>query len=339
MRISANQQKLKKNAIAMKQQRHREQVVEFDQLRPIIENVQPRRQGHSASSLAKLASQPVGQLDHDRQLKREEFEQELTAWQELDDPLETFICYIRWLQDSYPEGPNSSNHLINVLERCTRLLKDDSRYRNDPRFLRCWIHYAHLVRDPREIFAFLECQQMFTGLALMYEEYSAVLESYGRWQAAEEVYQQGIQRQASPLERLKRKYAEFLQRRLNNAENRADIVEEQNIVPRLQGSDGGLSQSDGRRNITSSDNTLPVVTNSKISIYRDPEGVEQQNNSSAQWLDLQLQSDQVKENTVKAGPWAGQKSLSRPPPRPQDNRIPKLEIFRDEHQQQQVNGF
>lgn len=88
--------------------------------------------------------------------------------------------YVRCVQDAHPAGQSSRSNLVNLLERATRALRDDERYRNDPRYLRLWLMYAENVEDARDIFAYLEAHGIGRRLAGFYEEHALLWESYGR---------------------------------------------------------------------------------------------------------------------------------------------------------------
>ena len=49
--------------------------------------------------------------------------------------------FIKWTQDAFKAG-GSKSELLPLLERCTRELQGDERYRDDARYLRVWIQYV-----------------------------------------------------------------------------------------------------------------------------------------------------------------------------------------------------
>ncbi len=146
---------------------------------------------------------------------RAEYEAEVANISESDDPLDVFDRYVRWTLDAYPSAqatPQSQLHTL--LERATKSFVSFPQYKNDPRYLKLWLHYIHFFSDaPRETFVFLSRHSIGETLALFYEEYAAWLEGAGRWAQAEEVYKLGIEREARPPQRLVRKFGEFEQRR------------------------------------------------------------------------------------------------------------------------------
>ena len=49
--------------------------------------------------------------------------------------------YIKWTQATFKAGGHQAE-LTPLLERCTRELQSDERYKNDLRYLRLWIQYV-----------------------------------------------------------------------------------------------------------------------------------------------------------------------------------------------------
>ena len=79
---------------------------------------------------------------------------------ELDDPLSLYDSYHLQLQNllTATDTLNSkliSADLIPLLDEATRVFANDSRYRNDPRYLKLWLAYAKYCRDAEEILQFL----------------------------------------------------------------------------------------------------------------------------------------------------------------------------------------
>ncbi|ERS97972.1 BUB protein kinase [Sporothrix schenckii ATCC 58251] len=214
-----------------------DELINFDVIESQKENIQSLPGGRSARKLAELYSpQSVGvQGDklapiltptpnpgdtktlHDT--IRADFEAELAVAAESDDPLDAYDRYVRWTLDAYPSAqatPQSQLHLL--LERATKAFVGAAQYRNDPRYLRLWLHYIHFFSDaPHETYVYLSRHNIGENLALFYEEYAAWLEGATRWAQADEVYRLGIERNARPQARLMRKYQEFEQRRATQA--------------------------------------------------------------------------------------------------------------------------
>ena len=63
-----------------------------------------------------------------------------------------------------------------------------------------------ICTDPVEIFQYMHSQQLCSGLALFFESWAQLLEGLGDYKKADEVFILGIQKNAQPLERLKRQH-------------------------------------------------------------------------------------------------------------------------------------
>lgn len=205
-------------------------LIDFEVIEGHKENIQALPSGRSAKALASLYSPPLtsGQrapaaIDG-HSAARAEYEEELTLIEEADDPLDIYDRYVKWTLDTYPSAQSTPNsQLLPLLERATKSFISSPQYKNDPRYLKLWLHYIRFFSDaPRETFVFLNRHGIADALALYYEEFAAWLEQAGRWSQAEEVYNMGIEKGATPVARLTRKFNEFQQR---NAARPQDVAE------------------------------------------------------------------------------------------------------------------
>ena len=199
-------------------------LIDFGVIEGEKENIQSLPGGRSARKLVetfslpehlhKLATLTPRDTKNIKDCIRAEYEAEVATLAESDDPLDVFDRYVRWTLEAYPSAqatPQSGLHTL--LERATKTLVGYTQYKNDPRYLKLWMHYVHFFSDaPRETFLYLARQGIGESLALFYEEYAAWLEAAGRWTQAEEVYKLGIERDARPVPRLMRKFKEFEER-------------------------------------------------------------------------------------------------------------------------------
>lgn len=307
-------------------------AVSFDIIEEHKENIQALPSGRSAKKLAELFSRsplqpqstpsPLDTKDVNERI-RAEFEEELAAISESDDPLDIYDRYVRWTFDAYPSAqatPQSQLHTL--LERATKAFVGSAQYKNDPRYLKLWLHYINFFSDaPREVFVFLSRHSIGEGLALFYEEYAAWLEGAGRWAQAEEVYKLGIEREARPTARLLRKFGEFEKRRAQRAEandgpsspalpvarqalaakvdpfSTAAAAPRDPQAPRQQSGLGGPSSKPPR---------------SKMTIFSDadaepkPSALSSRGAGSKGWDSIGSLADRKKENTMEPKPWAGE---------------------------------
>ncbi|KAK0733461.1 hypothetical protein B0T26DRAFT_842718 [Lasiosphaeria miniovina] len=335
-------------------------LIDFDIIEGQKENIQALPSGRSAKKLAELFSanplqkQLTPTPSHTKTVNdsiREEFEAEITALAESDDPLDVYDRYVRWTLDAYPSAqatPQSQLHT--VLERATKAFINAPQYKNDPRYLKLWLHYIQLFSDaPRETFVFLSRHSIGETLALFYEEYAAWLEAAGRWAQAEEVYKMGIEREARPTSRLLRKFGEFEQRRAQLPDADADGPSSPALptvrpalaakidpfaaaaaaaaaardpqAPRPNNGIGGPAAKPGR---------------TKLAIFSDadaaaaPSALPVRPAGSKGWESIGSLADRKKENVMEAKSWAGETLKAGG----KKSAAPKMAIFKDTSQSQ-----
>jgi checkpoint serine/threonine-protein kinase len=323
-------------------------LIDFEVIENQKENIQSLPSGRSAKALAQLFTPPLSsgngktpspsQMQDLNSAMRLEYEKELQAIDESDDPLDVYDRYVRWTLDAYPSAQNTpQSQLCPLLERATKAFQSSSHYKNDPRYLKLWLHYIRLFSDaPRETFAYLARHNIGDGLALFYEEFAAWLETAGRWTQAEEVYQLGIDKDARPLDRLVRKYGEFQHR----FESRPQSVTEPTspalptVRPALAAKVDPFAhasptlvdpQAESRGRIGSS---VTKSTKPKLAIFSDGDDITKpgSSGSSKGWDSIGTLSDRKKENTMEARPWTGETLKVGK----KNNGIQKMMIFKDE---------
>ncbi|KAH9909181.1 Mad3/BUB1 homology region 1-domain-containing protein [Xylariomycetidae sp. FL2044] len=323
-------------------------LIDFDVIEGQKENIQSLPGGRSAKKLAeafspsplqKLATPTPQDTKTINDCIRAEYEEEVANLSESDDPLDIFERYVRWTLDAYPSAqatPQSQLHTL--LERATKAFIGSSQYKNDPRYLKLWLHYIRFFSDsPRETYVFLSRHGIGEGLGLFYEEYAAWLESAGRWTQAEEVYKLGIEREARPVQRLVRKFGEFEQRRAQQPEATdtpsspalpsvrpalaakidpyaaaARAADPQ--APRPNRGVGGQSSKPGK---------------SKLTIFSDASSeapaMSSMGEGSKGWDTIGSLADRKKENVVEAKPWVGETLQTGV----KKSNGPKMAVFRD----------
>src|SRR5271167_4783988 len=195
-------------------------LIDFDAIEHSKENIAPTPRGRSALALAK-AFQPVSHsspqdIRNAHAGVRAQFEKDIASSTDLDDPLEVWLRYIKWTDETFPQGQSTESGIARLLERCTSQFKNDKQYKSDPRYLRVWLAYSTYSDSPLDIFTFLQRNEIGQELALYYEEYAAVLEKMNRKRKADEVFQMGLLAEARPIDRLRRRYEEFNRRLQTN---------------------------------------------------------------------------------------------------------------------------
>ena len=325
-------------------------LIDFDIIETHKENIQSLPGGRSARALVNILSPlPSGKskspCDNDTKTLndaiRQEYEIELQSINDSDDPLDIFDRYVKWTLNAYPSAQATpQSQLLPLLERATKTFLSSSHYKNDPRYLKLWLHYIRLFSDaPRETFAFLARHKIGEGLALFYEEFAAWLENAGRWNQAEEVYKLGIEKEARPTERIMRKFGQFQQRyeqRPQNA-NEPSSPALPTVRPALAARVDPFAASTPR----SSDPQAPRPNTGvgggstarsgkpKMAIFSDADGPPPEPPVGAQtkgWESIGSLKDRKKENTVEAKPWAGEtlKAGKR------TGHVQKMDIFKDQ---------
>ncbi|KAF5663988.1 bub kinase [Fusarium heterosporum] len=322
------------------------ELIDFDLIEGQKENIQSLPGGRSAKKLAELYSpSPLQKLStptpsdtrNVNDTIRAEFEEEVENIAESDDPLDVFERYVRWTLDAYPSAqatPQSQLHTL--LERATKAFVGSAQYKNDPRYLKLWIHYIHFFSDtPRETYMFLSRHGIGESLALFYEEYATWLEGAGRLAQAEEVYKLGIERDARPAQRLIRKFKEFEDRvaQQPDAMNEPSSPALPTMRPAL------ASKIDPFAAARAADPQAARPTSggtgksgkSKLAIFSDteaqPSAMSSMGAGTKGWDSIGSLADRKKENEVEAKPWAGETLQAGG----KKNTAPKMAIFRDKN--------
>ncbi|KAK9462543.1 Mad3/BUB1 homology region 1-domain-containing protein [Lipomyces oligophaga] len=290
------------------------QVISFDLFEHQKENIQPLPEGRSAAALAKaFAFSSTSGTRGASSPDREHFEQRIAASEnddDSDDPLEIWLEYLKWIHETFPQGASTESGLICFLERCTSHFQTTEFYANDPRYLKVWLEYAKYNDSPREVFNFLFHNKIGLQLAALYEEFAALLEASNRNVSADEIYRMGITRAARPLERLKRRYGEFLERMssasFNPDEPRSPIlgVLRPALATKAIGETGEIAVSN-----TSQEQPEDSFGRSrqKITVFSDPDGsIANPIDRAGGWQTIGSISERRKENTSEVLPIQGQ---------------------------------
>ncbi|SCU85973.1 LADA_0D11254g1_1 [Lachancea dasiensis] len=189
------------------------------------ENILPLRLGRSASALSKTIidkATPPGDYSSkvsNISAKRLEFEERLLQeLEDLDDPLELFLEYLTWINNAYPQGGQTKQSgMLELLERCLMYFRDFKSYKNDPRYVRIWMWYLELFtgsnQEKESLYVYMTRKQIGEGLTMFYESLADWLKQQQEHSQARDVLLRGIENNARPLGRLRRKlnlFDEFL---------------------------------------------------------------------------------------------------------------------------------
>lgn len=327
-------------------------LIDFDVIENQKENIQALPGGRSAKKLVEVfsPSQPLHKLDtptptdtkNVNDCIRAEYEAEVANLSESDDPLDVFDRYVRWTFDAYPSAqatPQSQLHTL--LERATKAFIGAAQYKNDPRYLKLWLHYIHFFCDaPRETFVFLSRHGIGEGLALFYEEYAEWLEGAGRWAQAEEVYKLGIERDARPVQRLVRKFGEFEKRRAAQPDGSDEPSSPAlpsvrpalaaKIDPFAAATRAADPQAPRPNSGVGGPSSKPAKA--KLAIFSDADAAQPAMSSTSAsgggskgWDTIGSLADRKKENTMEPKPWVGETLKTSV----KKSSEPKMAIFRD----------
>ena len=323
-----------------------EDLINFDIIETQKENIQSLPSGRSAKALVNAFSPPSllsplpapGATRNLNDAIRQEYEIELTAIADSDDPLDIYDRYVKWTLNAYPSAQaTTESQLRPLLERATKAFQSIAHYKNDPRYLKLWLHYIRLFSDaPRETFAYLARHGIGEGLALYYEEFAAWLEGAGRWAQAEEVYKLGIEREARPQERLLRKFGEFRQRfekqpiSSDGPSSPALPTVRPALVAKLDPFTFTPRPADPQatRLPSGADGTRSKSGKQKLAIFSDVDGSASKTKgleATKGWDSIGTIHERKKENMVEARPWAGETLKTGK----KVGATPKMTIFKD----------
>lgn len=322
-------------------------LIDFDLIETQKENIQSLPGGRSAKALTNILSsgpEVTGNLSETQTLNdaiRREYEQEIQESGESDDPLDIYDRYVKWTLNAYPSAQATpQSGLLPLLERATKAFLSSPDYKNDPRYLRLWLHYIRLFSDaPRETFAFLSRHSIGENLALFYEEFAAWLEGAGRIIQAEEVYELGLQRQARPSERLMRKYREFnarVEQRPTGADGPTSPALPKvrpalaaKVDPFASARMPSNPQAQSRNGIGSGSGSTRT-SKPKMAIFSDTDGSAAGNPATSDrtkgWENIGSLKERKKENIHEPKPWVGETLKAGGSRKPTQ----KMQVFKDE---------
>jgi checkpoint serine/threonine-protein kinase len=202
-----------------------------------------------------------------------------------------------------------------------------------------WVTYARHTERREEIWAFLDSRNIGNQHALFYEEWANATFALGRQvhlkvvltnrkKKTDEIYQLGIHRRAAPVERLKKRHHDFLQRIL--VASSRDIPDDEPLIPARSAGRSILGQVATAAAISGSVQLAPSTrlsrapNGAKMGVFSDESG-RGQDDAPGEWADFGTRDERRKENTVEATAWRGE-TLPQKGVAP---RTPKVEVFRD----------
>ncbi|KAH8987800.1 Mad3/BUB1 homology region 1-domain-containing protein [Lactarius akahatsu] len=311
-------------------------IVDGDLIEAAKENIQPLASGRRATTLSAVLSTPHAQRESKLAAARNRLRinVEIALEDEDDNPLEAYCQLVYWTLENYPQGHSAESGLLELLEEATRILKDhkDGYWRTDLRYLKLWVLYASYVENPTIIYRYLLANDIGTAFAQLYEEFAIVLERNGRRTDADEIYLLGVNRQASPVERLQAKHREFQKRMMlaipldpphppEQPQSAAATVGKRKVLGETTtsttksgtrpsahaASTSTIASSRTQEDVFGSGSGAPPKPNARLQVFVDPfggsgEGSQSQATEDAAatpWGELGTRKERIKENIPK----------------------------------------
>ncbi|XP_067100029.1 mitotic checkpoint serine/threonine-protein kinase BUB1 beta [Osmerus mordax] len=164
------------------------------------ENIQPLKGGRAIAALNQALSLQEGFSSATNQHKQA-FESELRLY-EGDDPLDVWDRYVKWTEQTFPQGGKESNLSV-LLERAVMRFTKENKYHNDVRYVDLWIKFAENCPEPLDVYRYMQAQGIGTMQASFYIAWSEEYEKQANYHKADTVFQEGFRCHAEPLEKLK----------------------------------------------------------------------------------------------------------------------------------------
>lgn len=282
------------------------------------ENIQPLRHGRNA---AQLGTALRAQEDTDAQqllLQEKEMYEDAIRNYDGDDPLENWYEYILWVEQSYPKSGHES-HIGRLLQQCLATFEKETKYHQDRRYIRLWINYISMQKNPLELYQLLHSNGIGTMVADMYRAWAFELEQNEDLKKADEVYTMGIYARAQPYDELDYAHRNFqlavAHKMLGRRDERGavSLAEQRQAFSSLRAIKAGkkvTSVRTGHRIRDYMPGSVPQIVpgsqvskpNFRVQIYQD-DGMDGEPKGTS-ILDHVLVEDVIhKENTIKPGPW------------------------------------
>ncbi|KAJ6708551.1 MITOTIC CHECKPOINT SERINE/THREONINE-PROTEIN KINASE BUB1 [Salix koriyanagi] len=307
------------------------------------ENVRPLKRGRNVG----LLNQALKSHSSDLQLKKSLLDTRRKLIQAIDeyegdDPLLPWIECIKWVQEAFPQGGDSSG-LILIYEQCVRAFWHSNLYKDDPRFLKVWLEYAENCVDAEVIYSFLDANEIGKSQSAYYLAYALHMESKSKMKIANDTFNLGISRDAQPIEKLKDAYRKFLIRSMRKPKIVEDDCGESDLPVRSFGT--VLSSADSRRrNMERSELASKQMKPDRtqkipLSIFKDKTNIDTMPGHQAgkakpelnPWSTLGARGERNKENSAVPTKWTTYEIPQRPGTRTGGvTASASIEVFVDE---------
>ncbi|XP_043483980.1 uncharacterized protein LOC122512290 isoform X2 [Leptopilina heterotoma] len=281
------------------------------------ENIQPLRHGRN---VAQLGTALRAQEDAEAQqllLQERQVHEEAIKNYVGDDPLENWYDYILWMEQSYPKSGQES-HISRLLQECLAAFEKETKYHQDRRYIRLWINYISMQKNPIELYQLLHNNGIGTMVADMYRAWAFELEQIEDYKRADEVYLMGLTTRAEPLDELDCAHKNFqlavARKMLGRSEgHEVSFTEQRQAFSSLKAIKVGRKVGSVRTGhrihghmpgvIPQSDATSHSTNqNSRVQIYQD-DALSNDGKGSSILVHVPVEANIHKENTLKPGPW------------------------------------
>ncbi|CAI9115319.1 OLC1v1016193C1 [Oldenlandia corymbosa var. corymbosa] len=273
------------------------------------ENVRPLKRGRKVAVLNNALKSHITTASHRSLLEnRRRLIQAIDEYQG-DDPLQPWLQCIKWVQEAFPPGGDSSG-LVVIYEQCVRSFWHEPRYKDDLRYLKVWLEYAENCMDAEVVYSFLEANKIGLTHASFYIAYALHMESKNKMRTANEIFNRGISMNAQPIEKLNAAYRKFFNRSMTRpkvveeepTENRAPLRSFGTLLPNGEPRDGfGLAKKKLKTD---------RAGGASLAIYKDTEtdvrlGHQSQTSklTSKSWQNLGAREERNKENSAVPSRW------------------------------------
>ncbi|XP_053212201.1 mitotic checkpoint serine/threonine-protein kinase BUB1 beta-like [Panonychus citri] len=301
------------------------------------ENVQPLAKGRDVSKIEESASK-TNCLD----IERASYEEKILL-DDGDDPLQNWLEFIDWIEQSYPCG-GKEGRLMDVLTDCVQRFIEDSRYGDDERFYSVFARYRRRLSEPLEKYDSLFAKKVFTKLASFYIDWSWLFETAGNFKEADNVLDRGLLIGAEPQDEITTARVQLqtrLAKKIVCGEMETTTEEPQRkaligLKPRIKkdvaiapvdrvssikiGSQGLASSS------TKSSNSIPLI-------YVDEENMTPDQIMPTGSVKSSIVTD-TKENSMKPGKWSDFRIKKKPIAVPRSEFV----IYEEEDEDKTVTG-
>ncbi|CAL5207831.1 unnamed protein product [Lathyrus oleraceus] len=281
------------------------------------ENVRPLKRGRNVNILNQALKSHT-----DNYLKKSLLHQRRKLIEAIDDyegedPLFPWIQCMKWVQEAFPPGGDSSG-LVVIYEQCLRAFWHSEQYKDDLRYLKVWLEYADNCYDKEVIYAFLDANGIGKTHSNFYISYALHLESKNKFKAANQTFELGISRNAQPIEKLKAAYRKFLVRSMSRT-NAIDEPMEKQAPVRSFGTLLAKGENSTRLASLNSDHSAKNdrTRAAPLSIYKDSNASGEtcpphQPDLSHSWRNLGARAERNKENNAIPANWKSYKVPQRP---------------------------